>query len=298
MRIRPATKSKLCPSIRQIIDCFKNSVLRLNSRSLLDFLRNQHFKRSLLAQLLLTGALSGILCSCTQTQIVHFNTKKHQDQQARHHYQSRKKSTHDSQIMMLDPYEKYNRLIFKVNWQLDRFIFKPAAVFYKTLVPTVIRQGINRIFSNLDQIPTLFNHILQGRFHEATVDIWRFAVNSTLGLGGLIDIASYLNVPHYQQDFGLTLAHWGYRSSAYFILPLLGPKTVRDTLSWPIDYQTSIYPYIPNETSRQALTIGHPIHERAQLLKLDASLQQLAVDPYLFQRNAYLQRRAAQIASS
>jgi phospholipid-binding lipoprotein MlaA len=133
-----------------------------------------------------------------------------------------------------DPYEDYNRHAYKMNKKLDQVIFRPAASLYKAATPTPLRKGINNFFSNLSQIPTVINDVLQGNLPRAGTDVARFAVNTTIGLCGFIDIATCMGLEKNPQDFGLTLAKWGYHCSNYVILPILGPSTVRDTINWPI----------------------------------------------------------------
>ncbi|MDQ8039401.1 MAG: VacJ family lipoprotein [Rickettsiella sp.] len=191
-----------------------------------------------------------------------------------------------------DPYENYNRHAFKLNQTLDKIFFKPIATVYKTILPWPITKGISNFFSNLEQVPTIINDLLQADFYGATGDTWRLLINSTIGIGGFIDVASRINLPPHAQDFGLTLAKWGYKSSAYFVVPILGPRTIRDAISWPINYGVfSVYPYINDMSWRNGLSAGSFINARAQLLDFDQTIRQVSFDPYVFQRNAYLQRR-------
>ncbi|MES2997941.1 MAG: VacJ family lipoprotein [Pseudomonadota bacterium] len=191
-----------------------------------------------------------------------------------------------------DPYENFNRHAFKLNQTLDKIFFKPVATVYKTILPWPLSKGISNFFSNLEQVPTIINDVLQADFYDATADTWRLLINTTVGIGGFVDVASRINLPAHSQDFGLTLAKWGYRSSAYLVVPILGPRTVRDTISWPINYGIfSVYPYIDDMAWRNGLTVGSFINARAQLLDFDQTIRQASFDPYVFQRNAYLQRR-------
>lgn len=192
-----------------------------------------------------------------------------------------------------DPYENYNRHAFRLNQTLDKVFFRPIATVYKTILPWPVTKGISNFFSNLEQVPTIINDVLQANFYAATADTWRLFINTTIGLGGFIDVASRIDLPAHTQDFGLTLAKWGYKSSAYLVVPILGPRTVRDTISWPINYGVfSVYPYINDIAWRNGLTAGSFVNARAQLLDFDQTLKQVSFDPYVFQRNAYLQRRS------
>ena len=189
-----------------------------------------------------------------------------------------------------DPYENYNRHAYKMNKKLDQVIFKPAATLYKAATPAPVRKGVNNFLSNLSQVPTVINDVLQGNFRGAGKDLARFAVNTTVGLAGFIDVASNMGLEKNPQDFGLTLAKWGYQCSNYVVLPILGPSTVRDTINWPIYYQMTVYPYIPDESLRYTLLGLDFIDTRTQLLDIDPVIEQ-SFDPYVFERDAYLQRR-------
>ncbi len=191
-----------------------------------------------------------------------------------------------------DPYEDFNRHAFRLNQTLDKVFFKPIATVYKTVLPWPVTKGISNFFSNLGQVPTIINNLLQADFYDATGNAWRLVINTTVGIGGFIDVASQIDLPLHAQDFGLTLAKWGYCSSAYLVVPILGPRTVRDAISWPIDYGVfSVYPYISDVAWRNGLTAGSFVNARAQLLDFDQTIKQASFDPYIFQRNAYLQHR-------
>jgi len=190
-----------------------------------------------------------------------------------------------------DPYQTYNRHAFNFNDTLDKAIFKPVAQAYNFVLPYQVRKGVRNFFNNLDMIPTVFNDVLQGKINYTASDTWRFVVNSTLGIGGLIDIAKPLGMPLHEEDFGLTLATWGYKESNFFILPLLGPHTVRDALAVPVDYVTSAYYYIDNDWIHYSLIALNWTSQRAQFLEYDKTMKQAAFDPYVFQRNAYMQHR-------
>ena len=195
-----------------------------------------------------------------------------------------------------DPHEDFNRHMFALNNSLDKAIFKPVATLYQTGLPAFAQKGISHFFSNLDEIPTVFNDVLQGDMHHAGQDSKRFLINSTAGAGGLVDMATEVGIKKHYEDFGLTLAKWGYTQSDYLVLPFWGPSTVRDTIGLPVDYAASIYPYIDRDTSLD-LYILNIINARANLLSYQGVFVQ-AFDPYVFVRNAYLQRREAKIAQN
>jgi phospholipid-binding lipoprotein MlaA len=186
--------------------------------------------------------------------------------------------------------------MFALNNSLDAAIFKPLATLYQTVLPPFARKGVTHFFSNLDEIPTVANDALQGEGRHMGKDSARFVVNSTLGVGGLFDVATDIGLPKHYEDFGLTLAKWGYANSSYLVLPLWGPSTVRDTLGLPVDYYTSVYPYLDPSISWPLYGL-EVVNSRANLLNYNGVYQQ-AFDPYVFVRNAYLQRRDRKIESN
>jgi len=200
----------------------------------------------------------------------------------------------------IDPYEKFNRRVFSFNQSVDRFILKPVATLYVKIVPCPLAKGINNVFNNLNEVTTIPNDILQGNLYYTAADTTRFAINSTFGLGGLIDVASYGHLPNHVEDTGLTFAKWGYKPSAYVMLPFVGSSTVRDTLGLPFDYFVfSAYPFIPTRCGiRIAASSLYFIDRRAQFLPFDDAINSASVDPYVFVRDAYLQRRNFLIAAN
>lgn len=195
-----------------------------------------------------------------------------------------------------DPYESFNRVMFTFNDKLDIFLLKPVATVYDTVMPKPLNQGIHNFFSNLAVLPTLANDLLQVNFYQAANDFWRLAINTTVGIGGLFDIASRIGLKNYTNDFGLTLTAWGWRHSNYLVLPFLGPNTIRDGGSIFVDYYAfSIYPRIYPQSTRYQLYALGVVDRRAQLLKFQSVLEEAALDKYIFVRNAYMQRRTYQI---
>jgi len=188
-----------------------------------------------------------------------------------------------------DPWQGWNRAMFTFNDRVDRWFLKPLAKGYKAVTPDPIEKGVSNIFSNIGEVPNVINGVLQGDFKGAGYDTGRFLVNSTLGLGGLLDVAQHMNLPaDTPEDFGQTLAVWGLGSGPYVVLPLLGPSTVRDTFSRPVDWYTDPTSYIDHngtEISVKALSI---LDTRAGLLDLERNI---AGDKYVFIRDVYLQRR-------
>lgn len=198
----------------------------------------------------------------------------------------------------VDPYEKFNRAIYKFNDALDHVILRPVAKVYDTITPTPLRKGVSNFFDNVDMITTIPNDILQGKSAYFVADTWRFLINSTIGIGGLFDIATKAGLPKHHEDFGLTLAYWsgkdGLKPQPYLMLPFFGPSTTRDGFgkigngaTWPFNYiQPEYYNYIAIATD--------VVSNRADLLAADKLVQD-AFDPYIFVRSAYLQNRNRQI---
>jgi phospholipid-binding lipoprotein MlaA len=196
----------------------------------------------------------------------------------------------------VDGLSSYNRVVFHFNDTLDRTVLKPVATLYNKLIPRPLHKGITNFFSNIDNIPTIVNDVLQIKLAQALSDSWRLVVNSTLGLAGFIDVGSRIGLKPHHEDFGLTLARWGYKQSNYFVVPFFGPGTIRDVLGWPVDYFFfSIYPHISNTTVRYGLYGVGVVDRRSNLLQYQDVFEQVAVDRYVFMRNAYLQHRNYQI---
>lgn len=190
-----------------------------------------------------------------------------------------------------DPLEPYNRWMFNVNEHLDKWVAKPIAQFYVDIVPPPIQTMVNNGYSNLGYIPTIANDVFQANLYQATSDSWRFVINSTLGIGGLFDVASHFGLPENHQSFGLTLAKWGWEESSYFVLPVLGPSTIRDALGKPVTLATSIYPFMNSTTAEWGLYAGSLLNRRVQMLKYEGVMQQASFNKYTFLRNAYKQRQ-------
>lgn len=191
----------------------------------------------------------------------------------------------------IDPYEGFNREVFSFNRKIDEYITKPIAITYDLIVPDSVEYRISNVFSNFGEVTTIGNDILQLNALQAVSDTWRFAINSTAGVLGIFDVASELDLPKNQQYFGKTLAFWGFDHSPYLVLPFIGPSTVYDSISLPVDnLLISLWPYIePRSTARElrALSI---VNQRSEALTYSEAVND-AFDPYIFVRNAYLQNR-------
>jgi len=191
-----------------------------------------------------------------------------------------------------DPIEGFNRGVHHFNRTLDDYALKPLAKLYNFILPRTIITHINNFFSNIGEIPTIANDLLQFNIPQALSDFWRLLVNSTVGIAGFFDVASDIGLHHHSTDLGLTFKKWGYENSAYLVLPFFGPSTVRDAIALPINYTLfSVYPRIHDTTLRYSLIGWNIVNRRAVLLEIEDVVRQAAIDRYIFERNAYLQRR-------
>ena len=194
-----------------------------------------------------------------------------------------------------DPLERMNRATHRFNESVDRAVLRPVAVGYREHVPQVIQTGVNNFLDNLAYTTTIVNDLLQLKVKDTLIDIGRFTINSTLGLGGILDPASHFGIPRNDEDFGQTLGRWGVPSGPYVVLPFFGPSTARDAPSLYADFQTDlrIGDYLDPTTEWALIGISF-VNRRAELLAFDSSYQ-AAYDPYAFIRDAWLQRREYQV---
>ena len=194
-----------------------------------------------------------------------------------------------------DPYEKFNRQMFTFNDAVDRTALKPAATAYKKVVPNVMQLGVNNFFSNLSDVWSSANNLMQGKGERGLSDITRVVINSTFGLAGLIDIASDAGLPKHTEDFGQTLGYWGVPSGPFVMLPLLGPSTVRDTAGLPLDIAADPWGYGMSAEVHAAGTILRVIDQRSVLLDATNLMEGAALDRYEFIRDGYLQQRKSKV---
>lgn len=191
----------------------------------------------------------------------------------------------------IDPFESFNRKVYGFNTVLDRVLLKPPAKVYQAVVPAPVRKSVNNFYNNLDMIPTVGNDLLQAEGKWAIKDSWRFIINSSLGVGGLFDVAKTFGLPPHSNDLGLTLAKWGDKNSPYLMLPILGPSTLRDGAGWLFQFALySPYVYINNDAVVYSLLALRVVDLRSQLLDADKLMDE-ALDRYAFMRDAYLQYR-------
>lgn len=194
-----------------------------------------------------------------------------------------------------DPLEPLNRGIYQFNVDVDRALLKPVATAYVDVAPAPVRTGVNNFFGNLRDGWSAVNGVLQLRPREATENGMRFAINSTFGLVGLLDIASEMGLERTTLDFGMTLGRWGVPDGPYLMLPLFGPSTLRDTAALPVDAQGNAVGQVGHIPTRNELKALSVVDQRAGLLRAGDMLQEAALDPYSFLRDSYLQRRHSQM---
>ncbi|MCA3238535.1 MAG: VacJ family lipoprotein [Curvibacter sp.] len=190
-----------------------------------------------------------------------------------------------------DPLEPWNRGVYQFNDVLDRNVLKPVATAYQESVPEMLRRGVSNFFSNLGDAWTTVNSILQLKGQAAGESFTRFWVNSFFGLGGVLDVASEMQIPRHNEDLGQTLGHWGVGSGPYLVLPLLGPSTVRDTAALPADWRGDLVTHLEPGSTRTSLIVTRLVDRRARLLKQEELVDQAALDKYSFLRDSYLQYR-------
>ena len=191
-----------------------------------------------------------------------------------------------------DPWEDFNRKVFAFNDVLDRYALKPVAKGYHTITPAPVETGIGNFFANLGEVRTALNSLLQGKPSNAGLATSRFLINSTVGIGGLLDYATLMEITADKEDFGQTLAVWGWEDSRYLVLPFFGPSTLRDTTGMPADIATYPVYYVDDDTVRISLTALNAIDTRASLLDQEALIRG---DRYRFIRDAYLQNRQFEV---
>ena len=190
-----------------------------------------------------------------------------------------------------DPWESFNRGVYKFNDKLDRAVAKPVARTYVKVVPAPARTGVSNFFANLRTTTVMVNDALQLKFGAAANDLARLVVNTTVGVGGLLDPATQMGLDKNDEDFGQTLGHYGVKPGPFLEIPLLGPSDARDGPGRGVDIFTSPTHYISNNWVSYGLDGFGFLNTRAGLLPLDETLQKV-FDPYAFIRDAYLQRRA------
>jgi len=190
-----------------------------------------------------------------------------------------------------DPLESFNRGVYSFNEGLDQAVFKPVATVYRDYTPQLVRTGVGNFLGNLDDAWSFVNSALQFKLRHALDNFFRFGVNSTIGLFGVLDVASEMQIERHSEDFGQTLGVWGVGPGPYVMLPFFGPSTVRDTVALPVDFNGDLASHTTHIPTRNTLRALNVIDTRANLLGLSSSLDEVALDKYSFTRDAFLQRR-------
>ena len=185
-----------------------------------------------------------------------------------------------------DPFEDLNRDIFIFNEKLDETLLKPAAIAYRKVTPQFARSGVTNFFNNLEEIDTTINQVLQGEIKYAFNDAGRFVINTTIGLFGLIDVASKMGLERHEEDFGQTLGVWGFNSGPYIMIPFLGPSNPRDLLSRPISSFLSGTFAMEDDDVKITLVGIDALETRERLLDAETLI---IGDKYIFVKDAYVQ---------
>nr|WP_256667075.1 VacJ family lipoprotein [Pseudomonas sp. 8O] len=187
-----------------------------------------------------------------------------------------------------DPWESFNRPIFRFNDTVDTYALKPIAQGYRAVTPQFLEDGVHNVFGNIGDVGNLANNLLQGKLHNAGVDTGRLIFNTTFGVLGFFDVAKHMGLRKNDEDFGQTLGFWGLNSGPYLVIPLLGPSTVRDATGRVPDSFLTPYPYMGHVPTRNVTRGVQVVDTRANLLQAE---RLVSGDKYIFIRNAYLQSR-------
>jgi len=197
-----------------------------------------------------------------------------------------------------DPLEPHNRAVFSFNDKLDKNVMKPVAERYEAVTPVLVRTWVSNFFGNLQDPWIAVNSLLQGKVTEAVTGLMRFLFNSTMGLGGLLDISTEAGLPKHDEDFGQTLGAWGVKEGYFIVLPFFGPTTLRDASAMPLDVAaTSLWSrsygksIIKDSKVRYGLSGLKVINARARHLGAERTLEEGTLDKYRFARDLYLQQR-------
>jgi len=194
-----------------------------------------------------------------------------------------------------DPLEPLNRGIYHFNDTVDKAVMKPIAQGYRFVLPKPIRTGVSNVFSNVDDLFVTANQLLQGKIQTAASDFARLLANTTLGIGGIFDVATSFGLEKHDEDLGQTLGYWGIGDGPFLMIPLTGPSTVRDAIGSAVQFYYDPVWNIDNVATRNSLAGLRVVSDRANLLDAEKVLDEAALDPYTFLRDAYLQQRRSLI---
>jgi phospholipid-binding lipoprotein MlaA len=190
-----------------------------------------------------------------------------------------------------DPWEPMNRSVDRFNTAVDGAVLKPVASAYQEATPRLVQRGVSNFFGNLQDMWSVVNCVLQFKAQAATENLMRVSVNTVMGFGGLLDIATEMQIERTTKDFGTTLGVWGVGNGPYLVLPLLGPSTLRDTVALPVDFKGDPVAQTTDIAARNTLIVTRGVSQRAALLKAESVMDEVALDKYTFIRDAFLQRR-------
>lgn len=190
-----------------------------------------------------------------------------------------------------DPWEPFNRGVHAFNEGVDEAVLKPVASVYRQVLPELVQRGVENVFGNVTDLWSAANHLLQGKPEPAAEMTMRVVINTWLGLGGLLDVASEAGLHRQPEDFGQTLGRWGLGPGPYVVLPLFGPRTLRDAAAMPLDWRVSL-PALPQEAHHRFMLSGlDAVQTRSSLLGATQLVDQVAIDKYSFVRDSHLARR-------
>lgn len=193
-----------------------------------------------------------------------------------------------AQTMEYDPWESINLKVHGFNEKLDDVVLRPTANVYVRVVPSVARRGISNFFNNINDVTVLLNNVLQLKLSDAASDTGRIVLNTTLGIGGLVDVATPVGLLKNNEDFGQTLGKWGVGPGPYVVLPLFGPSTLRDSFGLTADTFTNPMTHHEDPAVRNSAFVLQQLDRRVAALAVDSIMMG---DPYIFTREAYLQQR-------
>ncbi len=195
-----------------------------------------------------------------------------------------------------DPLENFNRGVYSFNQTMDEIIFNPISKLYKAITPDIIEKGVSNFFSNLGDLSVIANEILQLKFDKAASDVSRVLINSTIGLLGFFDISSEIGLPKHNEDFGQTLAQWGFKSGPYIVVPFFGPATLRDLSALVID-KGMLNPmfYLEDDMTKAGLLTLNYVDFKSRFSNRNDLIGAASLDEYEFIKNAYFEKRAYEI---
>ena len=194
-----------------------------------------------------------------------------------------------------DPWESMNRRIYAFNDVLDNVAIKPAAKVYADVLPSPVRKGIHNFLGNLGDVWSMVNSALQLKGQATVETLMRIQVNTFIGLGGVLDVATEMRLDKRKEDFGQTLGYWGVKPGPYVVLPVFGPSTLRDTLAIPLDIKGDLVQQFNEASTRSALSVTRVMDVRSGLLQTLDVIKAAALDPYTFVRDGYLQKRESDV---